>query len=56
MADPSWAKLPSDVLASVGHYLDAPSWAAARATCGDWGPITHGVKLLEIDVERDAHR
>lgn len=37
-------------------HLDAEGWAAARSTCKGWSNIQSGIKLLEIDLERDAHR
>jgi hypothetical protein len=40
----------------LGLHLDAEGWAAARSTCKGWKNIQSGVKLLEIDLERDAHR
>jgi hypothetical protein len=52
-----WANLPKEIVETLGMYLDASGWAAARSTCVHWSKsITHGITLLEIDLERDAHR
>jgi hypothetical protein len=52
-----WANLPKEIVETLGLYLDASGWAAARSTCVHWSKsITHGITLLEIDLERDAHR
>lgn len=51
-----WANLPKEIVESLGAYLDANGWAAARGTCKNFSSITHGIGLLEIDLERDAHR
>ena len=51
-----WANLPKEIVEALGLYLDASGWAAARGTCKNFASITHGIGLLEIDLERDAHR
>jgi len=52
-----WANLPKEIIETLGLCLDASGWAAARGTCLSWSKaITHGINLLEIDLERDAHR
>lgn len=53
----AWATLPKEIVETLGLFLDASGWAAARATCLHWSRnITHGITLLEVDLERDAHR
>lgn len=52
-----WANLPKEIVETLGLHLDAAGWASARSTCVHWSKcITHGINLLEIDLERDAHR
>lgn len=41
----------------LGWHLDSKGWAAARSVCQSWrANITADIKLLEVDLERDAHR
>jgi hypothetical protein len=51
-----WANLSKEIIEALGLYLDATGWANARLTCKHWASVTHGISLLEIDLERDAHR
>lgn len=51
-----WQQLPQALLEQIGCLLDASSWASARLCCRSFASVTHGIKLLEVDVERDAHR
>jgi hypothetical protein len=52
-----WAHLPNHLLEMVGHCLDSRGWAAARQTCTHWAnSVTGAIRLLEIDLENDAHR
>uniref|UniRef100_A0A383VCX0 F-box domain-containing protein n=1 Tax=Tetradesmus obliquus TaxID=3088 RepID=A0A383VCX0_TETOB len=52
----AWNTLPEEIVQVLGLHLDAEGWAAARSTCKGWSNIQSGIKLLEIDLERDAHR
>ncbi|WIA21335.1 hypothetical protein OEZ85_000562 [Tetradesmus obliquus] len=52
----AWNTLPEEIVQVLGLHLDAEGWAAARSTCKGWRNIQSGIKLLEIDLERDAHR
>jgi hypothetical protein len=51
-----WSNLPKEIVEAVGLYLDATGWASARLACKQWASVTYGISLLEIDLERDAHR
>lgn len=52
-----WAHLPKEILESVGLYLDAAGWRNGRLVCKAWAKsVTACIHLLEIDLERDAHR
>lgn len=52
-----WAHLPKEILESVGLYLDAAGWRNGRLVCQAWAKsVTACIHLLEIDLERDAHR
>ena len=49
--------MPKEIVEALGLYLDATGWSSGRLCCSHWAKcITHGINLLEIDLERDAHR
>ncbi|KAF6254274.1 hypothetical protein COO60DRAFT_335956 [Scenedesmus sp. NREL 46B-D3] len=52
----AWNNLPEEIVQVLGLHLDSKGWTAARSTCKGWKNIQSGIKVLEIDLERDAHR
>lgn len=53
---PDWSLLPKEIVEALGGYLDSKDWSNCRASSRLFSHITHAITLLEIDLEKDAHR